>query len=243
MDEVMSVNDVITNLRLEFEAKRAQLDAAAQAKRRIAAEIVAVVCAPADTHESLSRAAAALSSLIPRLESARESENELEMALARMVPSFATLNWNLEVAKQRAIPDVAGSWRDDVQVVHDGGDRFEESASVLRDTIFWHPEYTKTRVHAIPELPGRQQERRRVQVISDGTMRFEKSVSVLRGSKLEPMLTAYRLHVSRLKRMHRADAVDVAMDEVTSVNNVITNLHLAFQAKRAQLASSELAKW
>jgi hypothetical protein len=33
------------------------------------------------------------------------------------------------------------------------------------------------------------------------------------------------------------------MDEVTSVNNVITNLHLAFQAKRAQLASSELAKW
>ncbi|KAF2907958.1 hypothetical protein DAI22_12g139701 [Oryza sativa Japonica Group] len=141
MDEVMSVNDVITNLRLEFEAKRAQLDAAAQAKRRIAAEIVAVVCAPADTHESLSRAAAVLSSLIPRLESARESENELEMALARMVPSFATLNWNLEVAKQRveaadaaveAIPDVAGSWRDDVQVVHDGGDRFEESASVLQ---------------------------------------------------------------------------------------------------------------
>ncbi|EEE53273.1 hypothetical protein OsJ_36218 [Oryza sativa Japonica Group] len=97
---------------------------------------------PATTRDSLARGAAALASLLPWLGAAHEREAELEMALGRMAPSFAPLNWNLEVATQRfeaadavvhAVPHVAGSWRDDVQVVRDGGDRFEESASVLRE--------------------------------------------------------------------------------------------------------------
>ncbi|BAH95695.1 uncharacterized protein [Oryza sativa Japonica Group] len=142
MDELMSVNDVITDLQIAFRAKRAQLAAAQQAKGQIAAQIFAVVGAPATTRDSLARGAAALASLLPWLGAAHEREAELEMALGRMAPSFAPLNWNLEVATQRfeaadavvhAVPHVAGSWRDDVQVVRDGGDRFEESASVLRE--------------------------------------------------------------------------------------------------------------
>lgn len=142
MDELMSVNDVITDLHIAFRAKRAQLAAAQQAKGQIAAQIFAVVGAPSTTRDSLARGAAALASLLPRLGAAHEREAELEMALGRMAPSFPPLNWNHEVATQRfeaadaavhAVPRVAGSWRDDVQVVRDGGDRFEESASVLRE--------------------------------------------------------------------------------------------------------------
>ncbi|EAY83243.1 hypothetical protein OsI_38449 [Oryza sativa Indica Group] len=142
MDELMSVNDVITDLHIAFRAKRAQLAAAQQAKGQIAAQIFAVVGAPATTRDSLARSAAALASLLPWFGAAHEREAELEMALGRMAPSFAPLNWNLEVATQRfeaadaavhAVPHVAGSWPDDVQVVRDGGDRFEESASVLRE--------------------------------------------------------------------------------------------------------------
>uniref|UniRef100_A0A0E0FCD4 Uncharacterized protein n=1 Tax=Oryza meridionalis TaxID=40149 RepID=A0A0E0FCD4_9ORYZ len=141
--EVTSVNDVITDLYLAFEAKRAQLAASQLAKRQIAVQIVAMVCALVTNHKSLACAVAVLNSLLPRLERAHEREAELEMALGRMVPSFLALNWSLMVAKQRdeysmdaavhAIPNVAGSWHDDVQVVLDGGDCFEKSVSVLHE--------------------------------------------------------------------------------------------------------------
>lgn len=125
MDEVTSVNNVITNLHLAFQAKRAQLASSELAKWQITSQIMAMVCALVTNHESLTSVAAMLTLLLPRLGRAHEREVELEMVLGRMMPSFLALDWNLEVAKQHdeptdttvhAILDVADSWHDDVQV-------------------------------------------------------------------------------------------------------------------------------
>lgn len=101
IEEVTLVNNVITDLHLAFEAKRAQLAASQLAKRQIAVQIVALVCTLVTNHKSLACTVAVLNLLLPRLERAHEREAELEMALGRMVPSFLALNWSLMVAKQR----------------------------------------------------------------------------------------------------------------------------------------------
>lgn len=101
IEEVTLVNNVITDLHLAFEAKRAQLAASQLAKRQIAVQIVAMVCTLVTNHKSLACAVAVLNSLLSQLERAHEREAELEMALGRMVPSFLALNWSLMVAKQR----------------------------------------------------------------------------------------------------------------------------------------------
>jgi hypothetical protein len=70
----------------------------------------------------------------------QEREAEVEMAMARMMPSFLVMFWNLEIAKARvdatdtaleAFPDMPGNSMDNFQVVCDGAMRFEKSVSML----------------------------------------------------------------------------------------------------------------
>uniref|UniRef100_A0A0E0BT37 Uncharacterized protein n=1 Tax=Oryza glumipatula TaxID=40148 RepID=A0A0E0BT37_9ORYZ len=143
MADVVAVNNLINDLQDALEARRAQLVAAQSAKRQVFAEITAAARSPAVfTEESCAWAAAELAALLTRLGQAQEREAEVEMAMARMMPSFLVMFWHLEIAKARvdaayavldAIPEMPNNWMDDFQVVCDGAMRFEESVSVLRE--------------------------------------------------------------------------------------------------------------
>uniref|UniRef100_A0A0E0RHN6 Uncharacterized protein n=1 Tax=Oryza rufipogon TaxID=4529 RepID=A0A0E0RHN6_ORYRU len=139
MADVVAVNNLINDLQDALDARRVQLST----KSQIFAEITAAARSPAvNTEESRSWAAAELAALLPRLRQAQERETEVEMAMARMMPSFLVMFWHLEIAKARAeaadaaldaIPEMPSNWMDDFQVVRDGAMRFEESVGVLRE--------------------------------------------------------------------------------------------------------------
>ncbi|BAT17284.1 Os12g0505100 [Oryza sativa Japonica Group] len=141
--DVVAVNNLINDLQDALDARRVQLVVAQSTKSQIFAEITAAARSPAViTEESRSWAAAELAALLPRLRQAQERETEVEMAMARMMPSFLVMFWHLEIAKARAeaadaaldaIPEMPSNWMDDFQVVRDGAMRFEESVDVLRE--------------------------------------------------------------------------------------------------------------
>uniref|UniRef100_A0A0E0FCB6 Uncharacterized protein n=1 Tax=Oryza meridionalis TaxID=40149 RepID=A0A0E0FCB6_9ORYZ len=144
MADVVAIN-LINDLQDALEARRVQLVAAQSAKRQIFAEITATAAARSPaviTEESHAWATAALAALLPRLGQAQEREVEVEIAMARMMPSFLVMFWHLEIAKARvdaadavldAIPEMPRNGMDDFQVVCNGAMRFEESVSVLRE--------------------------------------------------------------------------------------------------------------
>ena len=143
MADVVAVNNLINDLQDALEARRVQLVAAQSTKCQIFNEITAAVRSPAVINEeSRAWAAAKLAALLPRLRQAQEREAEMEMAMARMMPSFLVMFWHLEIAKARvdaadavldAIPEMPSNWMDDFQVVCDGAMRCEENVSVLRE--------------------------------------------------------------------------------------------------------------
>ncbi|KAF0888299.1 hypothetical protein E2562_013742 [Oryza meyeriana var. granulata] len=137
MAEVVAVDNVLVGHYDAFDATRAHLLATQHAKQQLVVQIAAVACSP-----GIVEAGTALMSLLLELGMAEEREEELEVAVRRMIPNFVTMFWHLEVAKARveameaaleAIPDLPGDWNDDMKLICDGAERFDESVQVLRE--------------------------------------------------------------------------------------------------------------